>query len=265
MIIFVGGKAFSVQRLNGPQWGVSLVLGVLSIPIGMILRLIPDEFLVRLIPTFWRRQKGPDLMISDEQDRRYKWNPALEDIKDQLTFIKKIRGGRLKNLKHKLQHPQEFLPRSRSGSRTRENSVPGTPVPDNGSSSPSPSPTTPESRSRRRTRSNSAFGPAAAMAGVVAGSIAGWSPIERAPEEAESIKFPTDAPHRGLDQQQGIEIHPDTAADNQVVGEYNPTSDEPPSQNPDLVPFFEHAPPGRAPSSRSNRPESRSRSIRSQT
>lgn len=262
LIIFVGGQAFSVQRLTGPQWGVSLVLGVISMPIAVIIRLIPDEFVARLIPTFWHRKKGPELMISDTEDqRRFQWNPALEEIRDQLKFIKTLRGGRLHHLKHKLQHPQELLPRSRSGSRSREDSPPSTPTGENsnGSLSPQPPPS-PDSRSRRRTRSrsSSAFGPAAAMAGVVAGSIAGWSPIERPPEETEAIKFTKDAPHRGLNQQQGIEIHPETAADDQVLGEFNATSTTPPSQNPDLIPFFEHAPPARAPSSRSNRSRSRS-------
>ncbi len=43
LIAFIGGKAFSVTPLNGAQWACSLVLGVLSIPIGAIIRLIPDE------------------------------------------------------------------------------------------------------------------------------------------------------------------------------------------------------------------------------
>lgn len=260
LIIFVGGQAFSVVRLNGPQWGVSLVLGVISLPVGVIIRLIPDALIARLIPTFWHRKKGPELWVSDE-DRRFEWNPALEEIRDQLKFLKTVRGGRLRHLKHKLQHPEELLPRSRSGSRSsrsRENSIPGTPVENNSDSTP-PMPATPESRSRRRTRSrsNSAFGPAAAMAGVVAGSIAGWSPIERTQGDGEPFRIQADSPHGGLDKQQGIEIHPDTAADDQIVGNFKGPSKTPPSQNPDLLPHFDHVPPERAPSSRSRRSTSR--------
>ncbi|KAJ5291283.1 ATPase P-type K/Mg/Cd/Cu/Zn/Na/Ca/Na/H-transporter [Penicillium angulare] len=257
LIVFVGGQAFSVKRLDqGTQWAVSLVLGALSLPIAVVIRLIPDEFAARLVPNFWHRKKpsGPELVVSDE-DRRYDWNPALEEIRDQLAFIKTVRGGRLRHIRHKLQHPQEFLPRSRSGSRSRDSSAPPTPNGDNGS--PPPPAVTAESRSRRgtRSRSNSTFGPAAAMAGIVAGSIAGWSPIERNHDEADSMTFPSSAPHHGLDNQQGIEIHPDTAADDHVIGEYQANSKTPPSQNPDLIPFFEHAPPPseRAPSSRGRR------------
>jgi len=268
LIIFVGGAAFSVKRLDqGSQWAVSLVLGAISVPIAVIIRLIPDEFVRRLIPNFWSRDKGPELVISDE-DRNYEWNPALEEIRDQLAFIKRVRGGRLRNIRHKLQHPQELLPRSRSGSRSRDSSSPPTPNGDN--ESPTPQPATPESRSRRntRSRSNSTFGPAAAMAGIVAGSIAGWSPIERGHGEADSITFPTTGgPHGGLDREQGIEVHPDTAVDDRILNEYSANSRTPPSQNPDLVPFFEHAPPvERAPSSRGRRSLSqRSRSSLSQS
>jgi P-type Ca2+ transporter type 2C len=43
LIAFVGGKAFSVTRLNKAQWAYSIVLGALSILIGAIIRVIPDK------------------------------------------------------------------------------------------------------------------------------------------------------------------------------------------------------------------------------
>ncbi|UNI15530.1 plasma membrane calcium [Purpureocillium takamizusanense] len=68
LIIFVGGAAFSVVPLNGPQWAISLVLGVITLPIGFLTRLLPDEpfgrlgrFLMGLckplVPRRWRRQE----------------------------------------------------------------------------------------------------------------------------------------------------------------------------------------------------------------
>lgn len=250
LIIFVGGQAFSITRLNGSEWAVSLILGVISIPVAVIIRLIPDEFVRRLIPTFWKRKKrqSPQVLVSDE-DRRYEWNPGLEEIRDQLTFIKTVRGGRLKHIKHKLQHPETLLPRSRSGSRSREESLFSASNGDIETSSPPPA--TPESRSRNRTRSrsNSAFGPAAAMAGVIAGSIAGWSPVERNAGEQEAWHLSSTSPHSGLDRQQGIDIHPETAQDDPIiVDNLDLSSSTPPSQNPDLIPVFEHAPPDRVPS-----------------
>ncbi|KAJ6145465.1 ATPase P-type K/Mg/Cd/Cu/Zn/Na/Ca/Na/H-transporter [Penicillium chermesinum] len=262
LIIFVGGQAFSVKRLDeGSQWAVSLVLGAISLPIAVIIRLIPDEFIRKLIPHFWihsKKDNGPELVVSDE-DRHFEWNPALEEIRDQLAFIKTVRGGRLTHIRHKLQHPQEFLPRSRSGSRSRESSIPPTPNGDNGSPPP---PQSPESRSRRntRSRSNSTFGPAAAMAGVVAGSIAGWSPIERGHDDVNSMAFPIADFHAGLDCQQGIEVHPDTAADDRIVTEYSTKSKIPPSQKPRSHSVLRTRSPStaeRAPSSRGRRSLSR--------
>lgn len=262
MIIFVGGRAFSVTRLNGVEWAVSLVLGFLSIPVAVIIRLIPDEFLRKLIPSSWKRKRsGPQLLISDE-DRRYEWNPALEEIRDQLSFMKTVRGGRLRHLKYKLQHPESLLPRSRSGSRSRDNSIPHTPVTENGPElHQPPPPATPESRSRAggRSRSNSAFGPAAAMAGIVAGSIAGWSPVDRGHGEADSVKFSRSRSHSGLDQQQGIQVHPETREDDPVISTYPIASDVPPSQNPELAPDFLHGPTPPPPSSSTSNPPSRGR------
>ncbi|KAK2871829.1 hypothetical protein FQN49_002790 [Arthroderma sp. PD_2] len=238
LIIFVGGQAFSVERLGGRDWGISLILGLISIPVAVLIRFIPDSFVRMLIPNYFRRkQDKPQVYVSDDE-QRYEWNPALEEIRDQLTFLKKVRGGRLNTLKYKLQHPETLIPRSRSNSRS---SVPQTPQGDDqeqGNTLP------PTPSSKNRSRSNSAFGPAAAMAGVVAGSIAGWSPVGRPPGEQEAIKFSGTGRHSGLDEQEGIEVHPDTRPDDPIITEYSHTSKVPPSQNPDLTPEFSHAASG---------------------
>jgi len=45
LIMFFGGKTFAVTSIDRAHWGISLVLGALSIPIGFMLRLIPDSVL----------------------------------------------------------------------------------------------------------------------------------------------------------------------------------------------------------------------------
>ena len=182
MIVFVGGQAFSIHRLNQAQWIYSIVLGFLSIPVAAFIRLIPDEFIRKLIPKWLKRKAtNPELVVSDEEWQA-QYNP-FEDIRQELTFMKKVRGGRLNGIVYKLQHPREALSRSRSGSRSQLNSMPSTPNGEHGGGefSGGLAPPTPDSRrsgSRRmtRSRSNSAFGPAAAMAGIVAGSIGGFTP-----------------------------------------------------------------------------------------
>lgn len=242
MIVFVGGDAFSTHRLNGAQWGYSIILGLLSLPVAMILRLIPDDVIRRMIPSWLRQKATPKVLVSDEE-HQYEWNPALEDIRDQLTFMKKLRGGRLNMLKYRLRHPVEtLLPRSRSASRN--NSPPQTPTGEQGGSDTASQqlPRTPDSRRsmrrspRSRSRSNSAFGPAAAMAatGIVAGSIAGWSPIGRRSEEGQS-RFSHDGRSQ-LEHEEGVEIHPATSSHDPVVIEHPEMKNAPPSQVPEITP-----------------------------
>lgn len=48
IIMFVGGRAFSITRLTGVQWAYSVVLGVLSLLVGVVVRFIPDSLVERL-------------------------------------------------------------------------------------------------------------------------------------------------------------------------------------------------------------------------
>ena len=255
LIMFVGGEAFSVTRITGAQWGISLVLGALSLPMAIIIRLVPDEIFERMIPRLPRRKKsGPAVFVEDDDDEPYQWNPALEEIREELTFLKKIRGGRMRELAFKLQHPrQAFRPRSRSASRSGQESrtdLPETPnnEPANGSNAALSTPQTPEKSPKKRSRSNStsAFGVGAAMAGIIAGSVAGgWSPLagRAAEEQAETVSFTRSRSASGVQGTSGMEVHPDTREDDEVFVKDYQHSNLPPSQRAELAPYFEHAPP----------------------
>ena len=83
------------------------------------------------------------------------------------------------------------------------------------------------------------------MAGIIAGSIAGGlgSPAEgRKQLETEPLRFTRDRAHSGLDSTKGIEVHPDTRKDDPIIVEDPDRSRVPPSQNPQLAPYFEHGP-----------------------
>ncbi|KAL9546507.1 hypothetical protein MBANPS3_006634 [Mucor bainieri] len=43
IIVNFGGAAFQVTQVDGVAWAISLVVGLLALPIGVIIRLIPDE------------------------------------------------------------------------------------------------------------------------------------------------------------------------------------------------------------------------------
>lgn len=185
LIVFVGGAAFQIAKKDqsGGMWGIALVLGFLSIPIGVLIRLIPDSFVISLVPEFLKRRANqvPGLTISDEEMDMYP--EPLVDVRDELNFLRRMKGGRLNNLKFAIQHPKEMIARSRSQSHSRSNSVnASSDTPGREDSFPSRV-ATPVSRQRSRStrsRSNSALGAPTVMAGIVAAGVAaGWSPIGR--------------------------------------------------------------------------------------
>lgn len=204
IIIRFGGDAFSIGAggQSPSMWGTAIVLGFLSIPIGVVIRLIPDSLVEKLVPEAIKRRaqpKVPGLMVSD--DERFQHFPAeFADIRDELVWLKRFKGGRVNNLKFAMSNPKEVFKPRRSGSRhnSRSNSIsinlPQTPTREDsfgssgnsGAGAGAPGSTTPDSRKRSRSmrsrsRSNSALGAATLMTGIVAGSIgaAGWSPIDR--------------------------------------------------------------------------------------
>lgn len=240
MIIFLGGAAFSIKGLTGEQWGYSIFFGVLSIPIGAIIRLIPDDLIRRLIPEAFQKgkTKGPLVTVEDEEQQFYFPRP-LSDVREELSFLKRVKGGRLNNLKFAMQHPREtFMPRSRSGSRSRSNSIPHTPTDGNPEGGFGAS-LTPESRKRgrsNRSRSNSALGATTVMAGIIAGSVAGWSPIERGYGDNDSIRFSRSRGRSELGSREGIEVHPATRPDDPVTTEEPRSYTEPRRQIDEIGP-----------------------------
>jgi Ca2+-transporting ATPase len=101
LIVEVGGAAFTVTRLYGRDWGITIIVGFLSIPLGALVRLLPtapfERFLIKikvyrdpaLLPTI-----SPD--AEDEViDEKYEYNSALSKVRDNLTTYSTIRGGRI--------------------------------------------------------------------------------------------------------------------------------------------------------------------------
>ena len=44
MIMYVGGRAFSISRIGGRDWGISIILGGLSLPWAVLVRIFPDHW-----------------------------------------------------------------------------------------------------------------------------------------------------------------------------------------------------------------------------
>lgn len=257
IIVFVGGwPAFQAERQTGAQWAIALILGALSLPIGIVIRLIPDELAAKVIPRFLREYMGKKkdkVVVTDEENPFEVYQPVY-DLRTELAWIKKYKGGRLNALRFAVAHPKEALLHSRSPSRSRtSSSLPRTPnneLSENEENGGSPAPPTPESRRKRgRSRSNSAFA-GAAMAGIVAGSIAGaWSPITE--RDNDSLRFARDRSKSDLSREVRMDAHPGTKKEDPVLvnnDPVEPAGGQPPSQSTRTTPQFGYGPFGGEPS-----------------
>jgi P-type Ca2+ transporter type 2C len=166
IIVFFGGDALSTKPLDGTQWGISLGLGAMSLVVAVIIRLIPDELIRNLIRKAFRRSDDASY-ISIRSNRRFQWNDTIENVRDELAFFKSIRGRRFNGFFSSQEIPRAFSPSSGEDMTSQSPEAQRLMAP-----SPSPSLT------GMRSRSTSALGPATVMAGVIAGSIAGWAPRE---------------------------------------------------------------------------------------
>lgn len=176
MIIFVGGVAFSVTKLNGVEWAISIGFGAISLPVAVIIRLIPDHWLESIIPE-WMLRKDPNVYVSHNE--RFEWSKPYMDIHEELSFLKTIRGGRINQLKWKGRKAVENIPGFRPSAPPEE-------VTDE---------TGQQARRRSRSRSNPPFGTmVAVLPGVVAGGIGGSSPVERKTNLDLQLPLPEKSP-----------------------------------------------------------------------
>ncbi|CAO0790967.1 unnamed protein product [Mucor circinelloides] len=82
IIVNFGGAAFQVTQVDGVAWAISLVVGLLALPIGVIIRLIPDEvfgFVFMFNPAARQRYLGgnnesasPSVYVAGNE--RIEWN-----------------------------------------------------------------------------------------------------------------------------------------------------------------------------------------------
>jgi P-type Ca2+ transporter type 2C len=94
LIIWVGGDAFEIVKLNGKEWGLSIGLGAISIPWGALIRLTPDEWFAKCVPGFFRRRWFP---TPEEQAEREKNGTDKEEEfeKPPLRTMSSLRGPRV--------------------------------------------------------------------------------------------------------------------------------------------------------------------------
>jgi Ca2+-transporting ATPase len=85
LIILIGGEAFKTTPLTGPMWGVSILFGMLSLVIGVILRLLPDIPRPRIFGPI----PEPYRPVTKE---RLLFDYAISAIRTQQSVFKILRG-----------------------------------------------------------------------------------------------------------------------------------------------------------------------------
>ncbi|KAF9971825.1 hypothetical protein BGZ73_005136 [Actinomortierella ambigua] len=120
LIIQFGGAAFDTTPISGIQWLICILLGTLSIPIGAVIRLLPDGAFGPLkslvekpapaaggLPPFDNAPFNPSFAgsrvgsmhstASNVYPNREAlvWNSAITRVRSELSVFKAIRGGRL--------------------------------------------------------------------------------------------------------------------------------------------------------------------------
>ena len=78
----MGGAAFQVTRMGSKEWIISLALGFVALPLGALIRLLPNEPCARIFAF------------------------AVDQVRDDSSTFAKIRGGRM--------HGSSFVRRGRS-------------------------------------------------------------------------------------------------------------------------------------------------------
>lgn len=68
IIVEVGGAAFQVTRISGRDWAISIVAGLLSFPIGVLIRLLPTDPFYELCVRckFYKKEDGGVLAEGSE-------------------------------------------------------------------------------------------------------------------------------------------------------------------------------------------------------
>lgn len=98
LIVEVGGSAFQTVHITASNWAISIVLGFLSLPLAVLVKLIPPAPVERLMI---RMKLFPDpnapLPFQTATSEDLHWNEGIEKVIDNLNTFNKIRGGRIRS------------------------------------------------------------------------------------------------------------------------------------------------------------------------
>ncbi|SCV70468.1 BQ2448_1862 [Microbotryum intermedium] len=95
LIVNFGGAAFQVVRIGARDWGISIILGLISLPVAVLIRLLPpgpwERFLIAI--HVYPDPNAPLPTFTEESEEK-KWGEGLQKTIDNLAVYSQIRGGR---------------------------------------------------------------------------------------------------------------------------------------------------------------------------
>ncbi|SGZ26164.1 BQ5605_C024g09849 [Microbotryum silenes-dioicae] len=92
LIVNFGGAAFQVVRISARDWAISIILGLISLPVAVLIRFLPpgpwERFLIKI-----RVYPDPNAPLPSFTEEK-KWGEGLQKTIDNLAVYSQIRGGR---------------------------------------------------------------------------------------------------------------------------------------------------------------------------
>ncbi|KAJ7837021.1 Ca-transporting ATPase [Mycena olivaceomarginata] len=96
LIVFIGGTAFQVTPIGAREWGIALTLGIVPIPLGALIRLLPSEPFERLFKKLGLLGRPDVLPTTSPNPDAVGWN-AITRVRDNLGTFANVRGGRIRS------------------------------------------------------------------------------------------------------------------------------------------------------------------------
>jgi Ca2+-transporting ATPase len=96
LIVEFGSVAFHTTHLNIYEWLLCIIVGFMSIPFGVVIRLVPNEFFMCYIKPDNTKTVASINRDSYSVPDQKEWNEAILKVQNQLGVFKSLRGGRFR-------------------------------------------------------------------------------------------------------------------------------------------------------------------------
>ncbi|PVU94582.1 hypothetical protein BB561_002417 [Smittium simulii] len=89
IIVEYANVIFQTRKLTAAQWAYCIIVGFIALPVGLITRLFPDKWFIKVFPF----GKNSDY----KKPSSLEWQAPAQTVQRQLALLSVLRGGRLKS------------------------------------------------------------------------------------------------------------------------------------------------------------------------